>query len=297
MTRNLSVLFWSCLLCAATTSAFAPTTRSRTSSSSSVLFAVPPVDPSNVQILGDADGVGAEIRSILRESAAQAIAEKGTFCLAIPGGSILKMLVGTGCTDEDKEWTSKTIVAYVNHKCVPMDDKQLATHAKAKDLFFKDWSPDCNILTMDGTNDGDAEAAAYEQKLKDLVSDNKLSLNKDGIPVFDLSLVGVGDDGHIGSLYPDREEVLETQKWVLPVAMKDPPSITLSLPVMQASTKVVIAACGVSDKYPQGKSAGMKRAIADDTESLTSFPAVGLRPTATWVVDKAAASKLGDNYQ
>lgn len=105
------------------------------------------------------------------------------------------------------------------------------------------------------------------------------------------------DDGHVGSLYPGREEVLvdESGPWVLPVAMKDPPSITLSLPVMKGK-KTVIAACGVSDKYPQGKSAGMRRAIAADDETLQSFPAVGLRDCATWVLDKAAASKLGEEY-
>jgi 6-phosphogluconolactonase len=107
----------------------------------------------------------------------------------------------------------------------------------------------------------------------------------------------LSDDGHIGSLYPGRDEVLSGMygPWVLPVAMKDPPSITLSLPVMKGR-KTVVAACGVSDKYPLGKSDGMRRAIAADTETLQSFPAVGLRDSAMWILDKAAGSKLGDEY-
>lgn len=78
--------------------------------------------------------------------------------------------------------------------------------------------------------------------------------------------------------------------------MKNPPSITLSLPVMANAKQVVVAACGVSDKYPQGKSDGMRRAVAAEDESLETFPAVGLRQIATWVMDEAAASKLGDAY-
>ena len=119
-----------------------------------------------------------------------------------------------------------------------------------------------------------------------------------GLPVFDLALIGVGDDGHIGSLYPNRDEVLvgADGPWVLPVAMKQPPSITMSLPVMANARQVVVAACGVSDKYPQGKSEGMHRAIALEEETLTSFPAVGLRGSATWIMDEAAGSKLGDYY-
>ena len=59
--------------------------------------------------------------------------------------------------------------------------------------------------------------------------------------------------------------------------------------------QVVIAACGVSDKYPKGKSAAMARAIEGD-ETPQTFPAVGLRGVATWVVDAAAASTLSFEY-
>ena len=107
-------------------------------------------------------------------------------------------------------------------------------------------------LIANGTAEGDAEASNYETKMKEL-SGGVLPRDPDtGFPVFDLALIGVGDDGHVGSLYSDREEVAvdASGPWVLPVAMKDPPSITLSLPVMAGAKEVVVAACGVSDKYP-----------------------------------------------
>ena len=260
-----------------------------------------------VQIMANADEVGAAVRTVVRQAAAQALAERGQFALAIPGGSILKMLIGTGTkdnedSDDDDAWTSQTTMAYVNHKCVAMDDVDQATHAKAQAMFLKDWKSGYNVIVMDGTDLGPEEAASYEAKLKNL-SSNILPTTTTGLPVFDLALVGVGDDGHIGSMYPDRDEVLvgstndkNNIPWVLAVDKKDPPSITLSLPVLQAAKQVVVAACGVSDKYPQGKSAGMQRAIANPTETLTSFPAVGLRSVATWILDEAAASQLGDDY-
>ena len=77
--------------------------------------------------------------------------------------------------------------------------------------------------------------------------------------------------------------------------MKVPGSITLSLPVMAGAKSVVIAACGVSDKYPQGKSAAMARGIEGD-ETPSSFPAVGLRPVAKWQLDVPAASALSPDY-
>lgn len=264
------------------------------SSSQLAAVSVEPIAPApanKVVILQDADAVGSRIRDIVIESAAKAIEEKGFFALAIPGGSILKMLVGSGV---DQDWTSKTTIAYVNHKCVDMADGDLATHAKAMKLFMGEWKG-CSPIIMGGTDKGAEEAMSYETKLRAL-SQDVLERDENGLPVFDLALVGVGDDGHVGSLYPNRNEVLEEKAWILPVEMKSPPSITMSLPVMRNAKQVVVAACGVSEKYPQGKSEGMRRAVASDEETIQSFPAVGLRAVATWIMDEAAASKLGDSY-
>lgn len=282
-----------------------PSSRSRRQSNSATFnerqrasfpVALAPTPVNQVEIWKDAEEVGARIRQIVQTAAQKAIAERGHFALAIPGGSILKMLATT-TPPADGDWTSKTTVAYVNHKCVPMNDGTLATHAKARQLFLDQWTG-VQVVTLDGTDDGPAEARSYQAKLQALVDANILPCknNNGDVPQFDLALIGVGDDGHIGSLYPNRPEVLETTDWVLSVAMKSPPSITLSLPVMASARQVIVAACGVSDKYPQGKSEGMRRAVVAEEETLESFPAVGLRPVATWVMDQAAASKLGSEY-
>ena len=245
---------------------------------------IPPADASLIQIEADAEAVGKAVLAKVELAAAKAISERGHFALAIPGGSVLKML-----KDSKPAWANRATLAYVNHKAVAVDDAELSTHAKASKLFLSGWKG-CDTIVMDGTADAVAEAEAYEAKLQAL-PENRLPRTAGGLPCFDMMLVGVGDDGHVGSLYPGRDEVLATQAWVLPVEMKTPGSISLSLPVMAAAKQVVIAACGVSEKYPQGKSDAMRRAIEGE-ESLVSFPASGLRPVATWVLDEAAVSKL-----
>jgi len=261
---------------------------------------VPPTPVDDVVVLPDAASVGDAVRSIVVEAAERAVAERGHFALAIPGGSILKMLVGMSTDDgegRDMSWTSKATLAYVNHKCVDMDDGELATHAKARNLFLNEWEG-TNAIVMDGTDDGPAEAASYEAKLKALPEDVLPRRADTGLPVFDLMLIGVGDDGHVGSLYPGRDEVSvgPDGPWVLCVDMKKPPSITLSLPAMRSARQSVVAACGVSDKYPRGKSEGMRRAVSAERETPQTFPAVGLRGFSTWIMDEAAASELGDDY-
>ena len=76
-----------------------------------------------------------------------------------------------------------------------MDDGDLATHAKASKLFLDAWAG-VEVLTMDGSADSPAEAAAYEAAMKA----NPNIPTADGLPVFDMMLIGVGDDGHVGSL-------------------------------------------------------------------------------------------------
>jgi len=252
---------------------------------------VEPVAPSMVTVLADSDAVAAEVCARLNAAAEKAIAARGYFALGIPGGSILKMLQGSA-----PSWASQTTLAYVNHKAVPMDDLSLATHAKASSLFLDQWEG-VNTILMDGTADAAAEAESYEAKMRDIPEEKLPCDPVSGLPLFDMMLVGVGDDGHVGSLYPDRPEVSDgSGRWVLPVEMKTPGSITLTLPVMAAAKEVIIAACGVSDKYPKGKSAAMVRAIEAE-ETPTSFPAVGLRSCASWVIDAAAAGLLSSDYK
>ena len=172
--------------------------------------AISSVPASKLTVLADADKVGESVMARVEAAAAKAIAERGHFALAIPGGSILKMLKGS------PSWAKDTTLAYVNHKAVPMDDAALATHAKAKALFMGEWEG-IDAIVMSGSGDAAAEAVAYEAALRALPS-NKLPVGADGLPVFDMMLIGVGDDGHVGSLYPGREEVLDASgRWVLPV--------------------------------------------------------------------------------
>ena len=62
----------------------------------------------------------------------EAISRKGTFALAIPGGSILNMLPSAA-----PSWAKDTVVAYVNHKAVGGADVGLSTHEKARGKFLQ----------------------------------------------------------------------------------------------------------------------------------------------------------------
>lgn len=154
------------------------------------------------------------------------------FLQAVPGGSVLKMLGGLKELGKEVDW-SKVFLFYVNHKCVPNDDAS-ATHFKALSIFL-DACPAVAFSMTEAavgvTKGHDTDAHLYRNQIESVLPQH------DGLPIFDYMLLGMGKDGHIGSLYPGRKEVLMTDKhqWVLSVDKKSPSSISLSLPVMNAA--------------------------------------------------------------
>lgn len=150
---------------------------------------VAPVAPTAVVIEEDAQCVGANLWKRVEQAAEKAIAERGHFALAIPGGSVLKMLAGTA-----PSWAQSTTLAYVNHKCVAMDDKSLATHAKACDGFLDQWVG-LNAIILEGSDNAPVEASMYEDKLRSLPESALPRDAATGMPLFDMMLIGVGDDG------------------------------------------------------------------------------------------------------
>ncbi|GAX18874.1 6-phosphogluconolactonase [Fistulifera solaris] len=250
-------------------------------------FALDLSSAKDVWILPTEQDVSNAVHSIVEDAANKAIAEKGSFALAIPGGSVLTVL---SSLEPKGDWVSKTTLAYVNHKCVPNDDLSSAIHAKARNMFLDRWGL-TNVVTLDGTADAQAEASAYQAKLEAIPA-SVLPRDADGFPVFDLCLIGVGDDGHIGSLYPGRDEINEASKWAIGVEMKSPPSISLTLPVMQRAKQSVVSAAGKSDKYPKGKASAMRLAVDDEQVTPAEFPACALRGTTVWIFDEPNGSEM-----
>ena len=93
------------------------------------LYAAP---AKNVWIFPSETEVTEAVHKIVHDAASRAIAERGSFAMAIPGGSVLKVLSSM----EGGDWVSKTTIAYINHKCVPNDDLSSAIHAKVRLIFL-----------------------------------------------------------------------------------------------------------------------------------------------------------------
>ena len=132
----------------------------------------------------------------------------------------------------------------------------------------------------------DEAAEAYAAELARFGGD------EDPWPSFAVCFLGVGSDGHIASLFPDRPEVTVTDAAVLPVRdSPKPPAerVTLTRPVLNSAKRVWLVLTGAD------KASALGLALAG--ASYTNVPAAGAkgRKRTVFFVDDAAASQVPED--
>jgi len=111
-------------------------------------------------------------------------------------------------------------------------------------------------------------------------------------PRFDITFLGVGEDGHIASLFPDHAGIRETVPVVIAEtdSPKPPPErLSLTLPVINASDRVWLVLAGAD------KAGALGLALAG--ASPTSVPVAGVegRKRTVFFVDREAAAEVPEN--
>jgi 6-phosphogluconolactonase len=147
-------------------------------------------------------------------------------------------------------------------------------------LFARVPVPPANIHAIP-TQDVSLEAAAarYEAELRHFYDVRPASEDH---YLFDLVLLGLGEDGHVASLFPGTAATDERVRWVAPaVAAGGEPRVTLTWPALANSRHVAFLVTG------DRKRAALARAWAGDR----ALPAARLDPAGDvhWFVDQAAA--------
>jgi len=129
------------------------------------------------------------------------------------------------------------------------------------------------------TNGTLAEAAAdYERTLRQFYGSPQLSLNR---PLFAVTLLGVGEDGHTASLFPGDAALTEQSRWVAAIPNARPePRISLTYPALASSGEIGFLVTGAS-----------KRDIVARIRNGEDLPAtrVDTAGRVHWFLDRAAA--------
>ena len=214
-----------------------------------------------MEILADENRLASALAARVVSAAAAAVAARGRFALAIPGGSVVQLFArGLAVPVAAANWH----VFWTDERRVPLSDPQSNFRLAQTELLPK--------LAGAQTHPLRGPAADCETELRPFLP-------------LDLVLLGVGEDGHVASLFPGNPATRETARLVADVhdAPKPPPDrVTLTFPVLDAARETLVVAAGA------GKAAVVGRILSGPGD----LPAQKLSGSPRWLLDRAAAAHL-----
>lgn len=202
--------------------------------------------------------------------------------LAISGGSTPKLLFDIIRDSFSKEidW-SKVHIFWVDERCVPPDNEESNYRMTAEHLLKGLPFDEEKIHRIQGEAEPALEVLRYAQEIADIVP------MENGIPVFDVILLGMGDDGHTASIFPNAMHLLESPN--ITATAVHPQSgqmrVTLTGTVINNAEYVMFLATGKSK-------ATVLDAILHNKPGALQYPAAHIAPIKNrldWFVGKEAA--------
>ncbi len=232
-----------------------------------------------VETLPDAEAVARWTADFLLE---QALAKDGAFVVALSGGStpkrLYEILAGTGYADRFP-W-DRAQLFFGDERFVPPQDESSNYNMSNLALLSHVPIPPANVHRMPTDGDPADAARRYQSELQAIYGADTL---QPGRPLFDVVLLGLGENGHTASLFPDTEVLAEIGAWVGTCVPHDAPHtrLTLTYPAIASSRHVLFLVAG------SGKAEVVARVRGGDaTQPATHIATEG---GLIWVLDEAAA--------
>jgi 6-phosphogluconolactonase len=245
-----------------------------------------------VVISADKDELARSVAARFVSRVATQVSSGKTVHICLTGGSMGGAVLSAAAADARTpgiDW-SGVHFWFGDERFVPQSsDDRNEKQARAALLDSLD-IPAGNIHAMaasDGSLDLDSAAVAYADELAQFAPADR---GEGGAwPTFDICFLGVGPDGHIASLFPDRPEIQVTDRAAVPVrdSPKPPPErVSLTRPVINSSKRVWMVLAGAD------KASALGLALAG--ASYASVPAAGAKGRRRTVlfVDEAAADQV-----
>ena len=211
-----------------------------------------------------------------------AIGERGRFTVALAGGSTPKATYEILARDyaDELDW-SKVHIFFGDERTVPPDHEDSNYRMAQRTLLSH--VPVGSVHRMRGELPPAEAAAAYEEELREFFGAS------DEPPSLDLILLGIGEDGHTASLFPETSALEIHDRWVVanPVLKLETTRLTLTVPVINSARAVNFLVAGA------GKAEALKQILQGDADPR-QYPAKLVRPAGgpVWMVDRAAAKFL-----
>lgn len=238
---------------------------------------------SSLKVLSDVNALVDYAETLVVAACQRAIAQRGQFTLALAGGSTPKPLYER-LAQQDLPW-GKIHIFWGDERYVPVthpdSNAGMARQAWLDRVAF----PPENIHPIPTQAADPAESAQqYEAEIRTFFG------NPSEIPAFDLILLGLGDDGHTASLFPQTDVLNVCDRWVGVGYRGSDPRVTFTIPLLNQARSVVFLVAG-ANKRP-----ALRAIFAADTDPF-QYPARFVRPIGSvqWLLDATAGAEWTDS--
>jgi 6-phosphogluconolactonase len=205
------------------------------------------------------------------DQAHKALGERGEFRIALSGGNTPRPVYEKiAAIARDLPW-ERVLVTFGDERCVSPEDEQSNYRMAHETLLAPAALPDKSVMRMRGEIDPRIGAEEYQDKL-DLLATQR------GEPIYrhDLILLGLGEDGHTASLFPDTAALEETMRRVVAnfVPKLNSWRLTFTLPLINQARQICFLVSASKGEEL------IERVLEGDPR----YPASGVNPTAGEVI-------------
>jgi 6-phosphogluconolactonase len=237
-----------------------------------------------VQVLPDLEAISWRAADLFVSLSRKSIHSKKRFAVALSGGSTPKRLyalLGSDLYRDQVDWQSIHFF-WADERCVPKEHEESNFKMAFEALLSKVPVPAPNLHRIKGEEGPEKGAKDYEEELRDF-------FGRAGVPVFDLMILGMGEDGHTASLFPGSPSLFETEGLAVPVPMEKSRAdrITLTLPVLNNALQILFLVAGPSKADVLGE------IFAENKRE--QYPAGRIHPVhgnLQWFIDQEASGRL-----
>lgn len=243
----------------------------------------------DIRIVANSEELSRVAATEFVNQAKEAVQAKGTFTVALSGGSTPKSLYTLLADDAALRvvvpW-DKVHFFWGDERHVPPDHPDSNYRMAHEALLSKVSVPPTNVHRIKSEHPEASRAAdEYDQMLREF-----FGLAAEQFPQFNLVLLGMGPDGHTASLFPGTEALREQTHLVVAnrVEKFDTYRITLTPPVLNSAAAIIFLVSGE-------EKAETLQAVLQGEKQPERFPAQLISPThgtLLWLVDRPAARLL-----